>query len=196
MATILTRRLRRASWLALLLALLGALSACGGASSSSGGAQEISGAWLGGTKAAFDARYGTAQTANNLLYVYSVTGSAPERIGLALAKGADGQGHVSAIGVTPPTAAPWDAATAQARYAPLLPTDATHVKDQQVSHDGTPVTVGIYHSAALAATFPAAAFIDQQHQPVDPGTFFVQCIPAQGGAGTGACILMLGETYQ
>jgi hypothetical protein len=208
------RRVTRQHWhRPLLLALLAglALAACG----PFGVAQPIQTATLGGPQQAFTAQYGqatsgtTTLTSGNTsvakveyLYTASVQGM-PLRLKISLAKGSDGHQHVSSLGIAPVdlSNSAWDEATARKVVATLIPTDATHVSDFTfVSSPVLPTIVAhVYHSAALAATFPAALFVATDgRRPDPPGSFWVECVPIsvpQSTIRSTMCDVGLGETF-
>lgn len=173
---------RRALPLALLAGL--ALAGCG----STGGAQPIQTAVLGGTRPAFTAKYGapTSDGASDYRYTFSAQGESL-LMRVSLATGSDGRQHAIALSVisaaqanlpvthTMPT---WDEGTASKVSAALLPTDATHVSDLNYMTAQGAVTgiTHVYRSAALAATFAAALFVNDQNRPIAPGTFMVNCV--------------------
>jgi hypothetical protein len=121
------------------------------------------------------------------------------RLKLTLANGSDGHQHVNSLGIAPATFSipTWDEATARKVVAALLPTDTIHVSDfTYTSAPGEPEVVArTYRSAALAATFKSELFVDGRNGAVQPGTFWVECVPGGAGAQSTICDVGLGGTY-
>ena len=152
-------------------------------------ARPIQGAVFGGMQPAFVSKFGAPSDPSGPSWEITLNGRTAD-LDLAFISGNDGKQHVETMDVDPPPGDTWDATTAQAMFQVFLPPDATHVKDtttsQGVDH--------VYHSNALAATFPASEFVDSNNQPVPPGTFDVQCSSLQpDGSGIGLCNFQTGD---
>jgi hypothetical protein len=157
-----------------------------------GNTQPIQAAVLGGTQEAFTAKFGAATNVAPLIYEYATSMQGISlRLLIDLVTGSDGRRHALLLTVAPSPDATlaWDETTAGKVYAALLPTDATHISDQP----GSIAVAHIYRSAALAATFKAGYFVDNNDRTVTPGTFWVECMPAI--QGTPLCQAGLGEVF-
>lgn len=149
-------------------------------------AQPIVAAVLGGTPAAFAAKYG-APIDGGSSYQFVVNGITIQAI-LLLQTGTDGQLHAYTMQIHPPgSSTVWSAAQATAIYQTLVPPDAVLVRTIQTSSGPG----WVYHSDAFAATFPASMFTTVgANPPVTPGGFAVQCFPpAPGAQGIYKCYL-------
>jgi hypothetical protein len=148
----------------------------------------ITDATLGGTIAAFQAKYGTPQadgSGSTRAWKITIQGI-PALISVTPANDAasDGQDHIIAIHIGP-DGSTWNQSTADEVIQTFLPADATYQKDQEVPGVGT---AQVYLSPDLGATFPASDFVDPQGHPVTPGT----CWTAFNASQQGASVLMLG----
>jgi hypothetical protein len=152
----------------------------------------VDGAELGGTQAAFTARYG-APTSSSPTVQYSYTDPTGVTVAVCLCAfgpGTDHEPRVAILSLTPALAAgtPWSDAYAAQLVAPFLPPDARHVGDITDPNLGR---LHRYRSADLAGTFPAADFPGPlAGRLMPPGTLGVACDdPAQPGV----CTLVLGD---
>ena len=135
----------------------------------------ISGAYLGGTQAAFTATYGTPTTPYNTP-VYAVPqpdGTAASASLYGFVAGNDGLQRVNNLTFALNPNSTWTAAANYLAAQTLFPPDALFVKDVQ---DPTLGVIHVYRSASLGATLPASAFADTHGGPVwQPGTLSVSC---------------------
>jgi hypothetical protein len=160
------------------------------------------GATLGGTKPGFVSYYGpTARLSGQDAVHYHTAGSGLD-VAIILTQyktGSDRQAHVSIVQVVLTSGETWEAANEQTICGFMRPNDAAKFADVTV-HLGAGITADewIYKSAALAATFPTADFVDHAGHSVPPGTFAIDYLPdpqASGDpySGTGHCELSLGK---
>lgn len=125
-------------------------------------------ATLGGTLLGFDQRFGAPIHQAN--YVVTVAG-VPVTI-LAVRDAATS--HIISLDIAPQGS--WTAAQAMKIALAFLPADAKHVRDFTLAPAPHAVE-HVYQSAALAATFPASAFINVNTDAVEsPGTLSYVCI--------------------
>lgn len=149
----------------------------------------ISGATIGGTQAAFTARYGSPDVQYGIPAYTTTIGPAAVEIRLSdLTAASDGQPRVDLFTIADPDGNAWTTATSAAVVAQFFPPDARHVRDDQTPDVGT---LHVEQSADLAATFPASAFTNtgQGGGLEPPGTFSYTC-DAPGDIG---CTVSLGE---
>jgi len=135
----------------------------------------ISGAYLGGTQAAFTTAYGTPTTPYNTP-VYAVPqpdGTAASASLYGFLAGNDGQQRVNNLTFALNPNNNWTAVANYLAAQALFPPDAVFVKDIQ---DPTLGVIHVYRSTSLGATLPASAFADTHGGSAwPPGTFSVSC---------------------
>lgn len=123
---------------------------------------------LGGLVAAFTAKYGPPDTSTPGMLFY-------ENKQITVIPDTDKQ-HVIGLIITPPGSQDWDKTTAESVCTTFAPADA---KRQKTLLTTDPVLnqqngfAEIERSAALAQTFPASYFTDQNANRITPGTFTI-----------------------
>jgi hypothetical protein len=135
---------------------------------------------LGGTAAAFSARYGQpnahSDPAAGELHFQRYGDSQTDFLvvqldlfdGTALAQ------QVYSVTAQAPPQQPWNLSMAQTTCQAFAPADATTIKVIPISSTQGIVGVdALYRSPTLARTFPASRFSDAVGNPVTPGTFDV-----------------------
>ena len=145
---------------------------------------------IGGTEAAFTAKYGqpisTGVDAGNNLPTVTYRGSKP--LGNITIELDSSRSYVLGVVISAPQNAPWFAPTVQDFYPKFAPGDATYEASQTIT-DQNNNTVAIYtlgHSQLLASSLPNSAFTDYQNQPVLYGTFTFEIYYLSGTTGSQA----------
>lgn len=152
------------------------------------GPQIVSGPYLGGTAAAFDAAYGQPTTSYGRS---TYTWTTPDGIAIAICyctttTGLDGQLRTDTLSLGS-TSAGWTHQLALSTFARLFPPHAIHVSDFIDPQIGP---VHVYQSPDLAQTFPASAFKNSGNgSTLPPGTFSVACEDNTYGT----CAMVVGE---
>ena len=148
-------------------------------------------ATLGGTEAAFTAKYGQPTFSNNQIRHYQTT---LDGVGVLIVVelSTDGKGSPRAYFlhiVSPDSQVTWDANTAETIAKLFLPSDAQFTQSLTVPGFGVEQ---VYTSALLAASFPASDFTDATTNAiVAAGTFYYAC--GDTNEDQGGCTLTWGD---
>ena len=145
---------------------------------------------IGGTEAAFTAKFGqpisTGVDAGNNLPTVTYKGGKPlANITIELDST---RSYVVGIVISAPQNAPWFAPTVQDFYPKFAPDDATYDQSQTLT-DQNNSTVALYalgHSQLLASSLPNSAFTDFQNQPILFGTYTFEIYYLSGTSGSQA----------
>jgi hypothetical protein len=145
---------------------------------------------IGGTEAAFTAKYGqpisTGVDSGNNLPTITYKGSKP--LGNITIEMDSTHGYVVGVVISAPQNAPWFAPTVQDFYPTFAPGDATYDQSQTLT-DQNNNTVALYalgHSQLLASSLPNGAFTDFQNQPILFGTYTFEIYYLSGTSGSQA----------
>lgn len=145
---------------------------------------------IGGTEAAFTAKFGkpisTGVDQGNNLPTVTYKGSKP--LGDITIELDSTRSYVVGIVLSAPQNAPWFAPTVQDFFPSFTPSDAKYDPSQTIT-DQNSNTVALYtlgHSQILASSLPNSAFTDFQNQPVLYGTFTFEIYYLSGTNGSQA----------